>query len=353
MERNRWLAAVSRRVGTNPTGTGLRSIRVRVSPCVTSPDRAPARRQFRVRHRPERPARDGVGEALGDLWLLQPNMGVLHPGRWEGAEYKVDLVPKDRPDIVVDDPDPDVDDVIDVIVRVAGTGKIGDGKGMDHPHRNRGPGPRQRARPGSPVGPCRQTPVVTAGGSLTANARSITSSVARGRAVDRHIMWRTDQTGAAMLPIGQSAAAAGKPGTGGLREAAPGTAPRSRGSWSLRGVGSAGSGFRRPGGWWDEPGCGRAGVGRVRLALRGCGRTGLVDATQGLGLNAAVSDCVSRVVDIGGTSRHHVLVRCHVGETCGGVVGNSRGSVSLVFWPVDAAGGCGWWSASDSLSLEA
>ena len=47
------------------------------------------------------------------------------------------------------------------------------------------------------------------------------------------------------------------------------------------------------------------------------------------------------------------LSRCHVGETCGGVVGNSRGSVSLVFWPVDAAGGCGWWSASDSLSLEA
>ena len=215
MERNRWLAAVSRRVGTNPTGTGLRSIRVRVSPCVTSPDRAPARCEFRVRHRPERPARDGVGEALGDLWLLQPNMGVLHPGRWEGAEYKVDLVPKDRPDIVVDDPDPDVDDVIDVIVRVAGTGKIGDGKGMGTtPIGNRGPGPRQRARPGSPVGPCRQTPVVTAGGSLTANARSITSSVARGRVVDRHIMWRTLQTGAA-APHWSVGGSSGKPGTGG------------------------------------------------------------------------------------------------------------------------------------------
>ena len=223
MERNRWLAAVSRRVGTNPTGTGLRSIRVRVSPCVTSPDRAPARCQFRVRHRPERPARDGVGEALGDLWLLQPNMGVLHPGRWEGAEYKVDLVPKDRPDIVVDVAD--VADVIDVIVRVAGTGKIGDGKGMDHPHRNRGPGPRQRARPGSPVGPCRQTPVVTAGGSLTANARSITSSVARGRAVDRHIMWRTDQTGAATLTPLVSRRQQRQAGHRGLREAAPGTAP--------------------------------------------------------------------------------------------------------------------------------
>lgn len=186
-----------------------------------------ARCQFRVRHRPERPARDGVGEALGDLWLLPPNMGVLHPGRWEGAEYKVDLVPKDRPDIVVDVADvADVIDVIDVIVRVAGTGKIGDGKGMGTtPIGNRGPGPRQRARPGSPVGPCRQTPVVTAGGSLTANARSITSSVARGRAVDRHIMWRTDQTGAATLTPLVSRRQQRQAGHRGLREAAPGTAP--------------------------------------------------------------------------------------------------------------------------------
>gem|GEM_PF-3673254 len=157
--------------------------------------------------------------------------------------------PKDRPDIVVD-----VADVIDVIVRVAGTGKIGDGKGMDHPHRNRGPGPRQRARPGSPVGPCRQTPVVTAGGSLTANARSITSSVARGRAVDRHIMWRTDQTGAAMLPIGQSAAAAASraPGAAGGRAGYGSPIPR---VVVVEGVGSAVSGFRRPGGT-----LGRAGV---------------------------------------------------------------------------------------------
>jgi hypothetical protein len=252
-----------------------------------------ARCQFRVRHRPERPARDGVGEALGDLWLLQPNMGVLHPGRWEGAEYKVDLVPKDRPDIVVDVADvADVIDVIDVIVRVAGTGKIGDGKGMGTtPIGNRGPGPRQRARPGSPVGPCRQTPVVTAGGSLTANARSITSSVARGRAVDRHIMWRTDQTGAATLTPLVSRRQQRQAGHRGLREAAPGTAPRSRGSWSLRGWGVRAVDFDDRAERWDEPGCGRAGVGRVRLALRGCGRTGLVDATQGLGLNAAVSDC--------------------------------------------------------------
>ena len=145
--------------------------------------------------------------------------------------------PKDRPDIVVADADADVADVadvIDVIVRVAGTGKIGDGKGMDHPHRNRGPGPRQRARPGSPVGPCRQTPVVTAGGSLTANARSITSSVARGRVVDRHIMWRTLQTGAA-APHWSVGGSSGKPGTGGCGRPRRVRLPRSRGSWSLRG----------------------------------------------------------------------------------------------------------------------
>ena len=252
MARNRWLAAVSRRVGTNPTGTGLRSIRVRVSPCVTSPDRAPARCQFRVRHRPERPARDGVGEALGDLWLLQPNMGFCIRAGGRARNTRWTWCPKDRPDIVVDVAD--VADVIDVIVRVAGTGRIGDGKGMDHPHRNRGPGPRQRARPGSPVGPCRQTPVVTAGGSLTANARSITSNVARGRAVDRHIMWRTDQTGAAMLPIGQSAAAAASraPGAAGGRAGYGSPIPR---VVVVEGVGSAVSGFRRPGGT-----LGRAGV---------------------------------------------------------------------------------------------
>jgi nitrogen regulatory protein P-II 1 len=49
-----------------------------------------------------------------------------HTEVYRGAEYKVDLVPKDRLEILVDDQD--VDDIIDVIVRVARTGKIGDGK---------------------------------------------------------------------------------------------------------------------------------------------------------------------------------------------------------------------------------
>jgi hypothetical protein len=50
---------------------------------------------------------------------------------YRGAKYKVDLVPKDRLDIVVDDPH--LDDIIDVIVRVARTGKIGDSSKLSLP----------------------------------------------------------------------------------------------------------------------------------------------------------------------------------------------------------------------------
>jgi len=49
-----------------------------------------------------------------------------HTEVYRGAEYTVDLVPKVRLEILVDDVD--VDDVIEVIVRAARTGKIGDGK---------------------------------------------------------------------------------------------------------------------------------------------------------------------------------------------------------------------------------
>ena len=49
-----------------------------------------------------------------------------HTEVYRGAEYTVDLVPKVRLEILVDDDD--VDDVIEVIVRAARTGKIGDGK---------------------------------------------------------------------------------------------------------------------------------------------------------------------------------------------------------------------------------
>ncbi|HEU4542319.1 MAG TPA: P-II family nitrogen regulator [Jiangellaceae bacterium] len=49
-----------------------------------------------------------------------------HTEVYRGAEYTVDLVPKTRLEVLVDDTD--VDDVVDVIVKAAQTGKIGDGK---------------------------------------------------------------------------------------------------------------------------------------------------------------------------------------------------------------------------------
>ncbi|MHB1067418.1 MAG: P-II family nitrogen regulator [Candidatus Nanopelagicales bacterium] len=49
-----------------------------------------------------------------------------HTEVYRGAEYTVDLVPKVRLEIVVDDAV--VDGVVDAIVSAAQTGKIGDGK---------------------------------------------------------------------------------------------------------------------------------------------------------------------------------------------------------------------------------
>jgi nitrogen regulatory protein P-II 1 len=49
-----------------------------------------------------------------------------HTEVYRGAEYRVDLVPKVRIEVVVDDADSDA--VIDAIVKAAQTGKIGDGK---------------------------------------------------------------------------------------------------------------------------------------------------------------------------------------------------------------------------------
>ena len=49
-----------------------------------------------------------------------------HTEVYRGAEYTVALLPKVRLEILVDDEDGD--DVVDVIVRAARTGKIGDGK---------------------------------------------------------------------------------------------------------------------------------------------------------------------------------------------------------------------------------
>jgi nitrogen regulatory protein P-II 1 len=49
-----------------------------------------------------------------------------HTEVYRGAEYTVDLVPKLRIEVLV--PDTDVDDVMQVIVKAAQTGRIGDGK---------------------------------------------------------------------------------------------------------------------------------------------------------------------------------------------------------------------------------
>ncbi|MCJ1679885.1 P-II family nitrogen regulator [Streptomyces sp. APSN-46.1] len=49
-----------------------------------------------------------------------------HTEVYRGAEYTVDLVPKIRIEVVVEDDA--ADDVMDVIVSAAHTGKIGDGK---------------------------------------------------------------------------------------------------------------------------------------------------------------------------------------------------------------------------------
>ena len=49
-----------------------------------------------------------------------------HTEVYRGAEYTVDLVPKVRVEIIVDDTD--VVDVVDVVVKSAQTGRIGDAK---------------------------------------------------------------------------------------------------------------------------------------------------------------------------------------------------------------------------------
>ncbi len=49
-----------------------------------------------------------------------------HTEVYRGAEYTVDLVPKIRVEILVDSED--ADSVVDVIVKTAQTGRIGDGK---------------------------------------------------------------------------------------------------------------------------------------------------------------------------------------------------------------------------------
>lgn len=55
--------------------------------------------------------------------------GVMQ--QWRGRKYCVDLLPKIKMEIVVNDMD--VDKVVDVITKVAATGSIGDGKIFVYP----------------------------------------------------------------------------------------------------------------------------------------------------------------------------------------------------------------------------
>lgn len=55
-----------------------------------------------------------------------------HTEVYRGAEYEVDLVPKVRLEILVDDGD--VNDVVDVVTKSAQTGRIGDGKEIGRAH---------------------------------------------------------------------------------------------------------------------------------------------------------------------------------------------------------------------------
>ena len=57
-----------------------------------------------------------------------------HKEVYRGAEYTVDLVPKIRLEVLIDDQE--AEGVIDVIVKAASTGSIGDGKVWSSPVEN-------------------------------------------------------------------------------------------------------------------------------------------------------------------------------------------------------------------------
>ena len=77
---------------------------------------------------------DEVKEALNSLGIKGMTVTEVkgygrqkgHTEIYRGAEYVVDFIPKVKMDVVGDDEQ--VDQVIDTILKVARTGKIGDGK---------------------------------------------------------------------------------------------------------------------------------------------------------------------------------------------------------------------------------
>ena len=71
-----------------------------------------------------------------------------HTEVYRGAEYTVDLLPKIRVEVLIDET---TSRVVDAVVKAARTGKIGDGKVWVAAGRRRRPGPHRRARPRRPV----------------------------------------------------------------------------------------------------------------------------------------------------------------------------------------------------------
>ena len=77
---------------------------------------------------------DEVKEALNSLGIKGMTVTEVkgygrqkgHTELYRGAEYVVDFIPKVKMDVIVQDEQ--VDQVIDTILQVARTGKIGDGK---------------------------------------------------------------------------------------------------------------------------------------------------------------------------------------------------------------------------------
>ena len=83
--------------------------------------------------RPER--LEAVKEALADAGFVGLNIvsvtgrgvqkGIVHAGRG-GQEYRVDMLPKAKIELVVKESD--TDKVVDIVIQAARTGDIGDGK---------------------------------------------------------------------------------------------------------------------------------------------------------------------------------------------------------------------------------
>lgn len=77
---------------------------------------------------------DDLKEALQDINVLGMTVNEVkgfgrqkgHTEVYRGAEYMVDFVPKMKVEIIIEDHR--VDELIDNIIKVARTGKIGDGK---------------------------------------------------------------------------------------------------------------------------------------------------------------------------------------------------------------------------------